>query len=84
MHDAHGNATGGVRSPEVDVPIATFTQFVLFAGPSPKASSLENLVSYGKAKPGKLTFASGDGTSKKQAEMAAALAAWAILQRPKR
>ncbi|WP_246139985.1 ribonuclease III [Protaetiibacter larvae] len=28
--------------------------------------------------------ASGDGTSKKQAEMAAALAAWAILQRPKR
>jgi ribonuclease-3 len=30
------------------------------------------------------TIASGDGTSKKQAEMAAALAAWAILQRPKR
>lgn len=29
-------------------------------------------------------IASGDGTSKKQAEMAAALAAWAILQRPKR
>jgi ribonuclease-3 len=29
-------------------------------------------------------LASGDGTSKKQAEMAAALAAWAILQRPKR
>jgi ribonuclease-3 len=30
------------------------------------------------------TIASGDGTSKKQAEMAAALAAWAILQRPQR
>ncbi len=30
------------------------------------------------------TLASGDGTSKKQAEMAAALAAWAVLQRPKR
>lgn len=30
------------------------------------------------------TIASGDGTSKKQAEMAAALAAWAILQLPKR
>lgn len=29
-------------------------------------------------------IATGDGTSKKQAEMAAALAAWAILQRPKR
>ena len=29
-------------------------------------------------------ISSGDGTSKKQAEMAAALAAWAILQRPKR
>ena len=28
--------------------------------------------------------ASGDGSSKKQAEMAAALAAWAVLQRPKR
>ncbi len=28
--------------------------------------------------------AEGDGTSKKQAEMAAALSAWAILQRPKR
>ncbi len=28
--------------------------------------------------------ATGDGSSKKQAEMAAALAAWAILQRPKR
>jgi ribonuclease-3 len=28
--------------------------------------------------------ATGDGTSKKQAEMAAALTAWAILQRPKR
>ncbi len=28
--------------------------------------------------------ADGDGTSKKQAEMAAALAAWALLQRPKR
>ena len=28
--------------------------------------------------------AAGDGTSKKQAEMAAALAAWAVLQRPKR
>jgi ribonuclease-3 len=28
--------------------------------------------------------ASGDGSSKKQAEMAAALAAWAILQRPAR
>ena len=27
--------------------------------------------------------ATGDGTSKKQAEMAAALAAWAVLQRPK-
>jgi len=30
------------------------------------------------------SIAGGDGTSKKQAEMAAALAAWAILQRPKR
>jgi ribonuclease-3 len=30
------------------------------------------------------SLASGEGTSKKQAEMAAALAAWAILQRPKR
>jgi ribonuclease-3 len=29
-------------------------------------------------------IAEGDGTSKKQAEMAAALSAWAILQRPKR
>jgi ribonuclease III len=29
-------------------------------------------------------IASGDGSSKKQAEMAAALAAWAVLQRPKR
>ena len=29
-------------------------------------------------------LASGEGSSKKQAEMAAALAAWAILQRPKR
>lgn len=29
-------------------------------------------------------IASGDGTSKKQAEMAAALAAWTVLQRPKR
>lgn len=29
-------------------------------------------------------LAGGEGTSKKQAEMAAALAAWAILQRPKR
>jgi ribonuclease III len=28
--------------------------------------------------------AEGDGTSKKQAEMAAALSAWALLQRPKR
>ena len=25
VHDAHGNATGGIRSPAVDVPIATFT-----------------------------------------------------------
>ena len=30
------------------------------------------------------SLASGEGSSKKQAEMAAALAAWAILQRPKR
>jgi ribonuclease-3 len=30
------------------------------------------------------SIATGDGTSKKQAEMAAALAAWAVLQRPKR
>jgi ribonuclease-3 len=29
-------------------------------------------------------IAAGDGSSKKQAEMAAALAAWAVLQRPKR
>ncbi len=29
-------------------------------------------------------IAEGDGTSKKQAEMAAALSAWAVLQRPKR
>lgn len=29
-------------------------------------------------------IATGDGSSKKQAEMAAALAAWAVLQRPKR
>jgi ribonuclease-3 len=29
-------------------------------------------------------MATGDGSSKKQAEMAAALAAWAVLQRPKR
>jgi ribonuclease-3 len=29
-------------------------------------------------------LATGDGSSKKQAEMAAALAAWAVLQRPKR
>jgi hypothetical protein len=25
MHDAHGNALGGIRTPEVDAPIATFT-----------------------------------------------------------
>ena len=25
MHDAHGNALGGIRTPQVDVPIATFT-----------------------------------------------------------
>jgi hypothetical protein len=25
MHDAHGNARGGIRTPQVDVPIATFT-----------------------------------------------------------
>ena len=29
-------------------------------------------------------IATGEGSSKKQAEMAAALAAWAVLQRPKR
>ncbi|MEO6533462.1 MAG: ribonuclease III [Pseudolysinimonas sp.] len=33
---------------------------------------------------GRTPVASGDGSSKKQAEMAAALAAWAVLQRPKR
>ena len=33
---------------------------------------------------GGIPVATGDGSSKKQAEMAAALAAWAVLQRPKR
>ena len=33
---------------------------------------------------GGASVATGDGSSKKQAEMAAALAAWAVLQRPKR
>jgi ribonuclease-3 len=33
---------------------------------------------------GRDTIASGEGSSKKQAEVAAALAAWAILQRPQR
>ncbi len=45
------------------VAIALFTPFVLFAGPKSEASSVEKLVAYAKANPGKLTAGSGDGTT---------------------
>lgn len=45
------------------VAIALFTPFLLFAGPGSEASSVQKLVAYGKANPGKLTSGSGDGTT---------------------
>jgi tripartite-type tricarboxylate transporter receptor subunit TctC len=45
------------------VAIALFTPFVLFAGPKSEASSVDKLVAYAKANPGKLTAGSGDGTT---------------------
>ena len=51
------------------VAIGLFTPFVLFAGPKSEASSVEKLVAYAKANPGKLTAGAGDGTTLFAAEL---------------
>lgn len=51
------------------VAIALFTPFLLFSGPASQASSVEKLIAYGRANPGKLTSASGDGTTLFAAEL---------------